>query len=218
MRTSLLWPAAILTAPIVTFPVAGQTPAVPGQCSAPAEENRGRPGCYLTGEIRIAGAPAMLSWHLFGFADEMRARSEALRHPNSLVSTSHGRIWLHVLSDRAIRVRGGRRLARVGGLRVRAGANLTVRFIESVFPPGMRTRVHAHPGPEAFYVLDGVQCMETPSGGRMVRAGQTYVVPARAHVQASPTGRRNIALVIHEDGQPWMSLDSSWTPSGFCGV
>jgi len=216
MRALLLLAAVLLPVLASAWPARAQTPAVPGQCAAPAEENQGRPGCFLTAELRIADAPANLSWHLYGFADEPRARAEAGRHPHSLVSRSHGRIWLHVLSAQAVRIRGGRRLARVDGLRVRPGADLTVRFIESVFPAGMRTRVHAHPGPEAFYVVDGVQCMETPQERRMVRAGQTFVVPPGAHVQASPSGRRNIALVIHEQGQLWMTLATDWSPSGFC--
>ncbi len=67
-------------------------------------------------------------------------------------------------------------------------------FLESVFPPGMRTRVHSHPGPEAFYVVEGQQCMETPSERRKLNAGESFVVQPGPHVQTAPGGRKNIAL------------------------
>lgn len=80
----------------------------------------------------------------------------------------------------------------------------------------MRTRSHAHPGPEAFYVVDGVQCMESRSDRRMVRAGGTYVIESGAHVQAAPRGRRNIAVLIVPEGAPWIEIVNDWTPSDFC--
>ena len=66
----------------------------------------------------------------------------------------------------------------------------------------MRTRVHSHPGPEAFYVLEGEQCMETPAQKRKLRAGESFIVPPGPHVQAAAHGRRNIALVLSGSGEP----------------
>ncbi len=56
---------------------------------------------------------------------------------------------------------GGQRRAKIGPLEVPNGP-VTAHFPEAIFPPGMRTRVHSHPGPEAFYVVEGEQCMERP--------------------------------------------------------
>jgi mannose-6-phosphate isomerase-like protein (cupin superfamily) len=80
----------------------------------------------------------------------------------------------------------------------------------------MRTRVHAHSGPEAFYVVSGVQCVETPTQHRMIRAGETFVVPEGPHFQSSPTGRRSLVLVIHSAAEPWMTPRTDWAPGAFC--
>lgn len=195
---------------------AAQTPPVPGGCSEPASEHRGEAGCYLSALLPIPDPPAQLYWHVVVFRDVEAAQSEAARHARSVVTASHDQVWLHVLGERREAVRGGRRVARVGPLRLAQRGPHVARFIESVFPPGMLTRVHAHSGPEAFYVVDGVQCMETPTDRRRVRAGDTYVVAPGPHVQTSPGGRRNIAVVIHPEAEPWMTVGSDWTPSGFC--
>jgi quercetin dioxygenase-like cupin family protein len=80
----------------------------------------------------------------------------------------------------------------------------------------MRTRVHSHPGPEAFYVIDGEQCMETPTQRRKLQAGESFIVLPGPHLQAAPKGRRNLVLVLHGPDEPWMSMESQWTPSQFC--
>ena len=136
----------------------------------------------------------------------------------SAVTFSHGQVWLHVLSagPPPALAAGAERIAVAGPLRVPSPGPVVARFLESVFPPGMRTRNHAHPGPEAFYVLDGVQCMESRDDRRRVQAGETYVIAGGPHVQAAPAGRRNLALLIVPEGAPWIELVADWTPSDFC--
>ncbi len=92
---------------------------------------------------------------------------------------------------------------------------MMARFLESHFPPGMRTRVHSHPGPEGFYVVAGEQCMDTPNGRRKIGAGGTFIVAGGAHMQAAPSGRKNIAVVFYPPGVPWMRMEG-WQPSNFC--
>jgi len=79
----------------------------------------------------------------------------------------------------------------------------------------MRTRVHSHPGPEAFYVVEGEQCMDTPAGAKTIPAGGTFIAQAGPHLQAAPAGRKNIAVVFYPEGQSWMQMET-WQPSGFC--
>ena len=38
------------------------------------------------------------------------------------------------------------------------------RYMEPVFPANMGTPVHVHSGAEAWYVVSGAQCSETPDG------------------------------------------------------
>jgi quercetin dioxygenase-like cupin family protein len=191
-------------------------PPVPGGCAAPATNHRGESGCFLVADITIAEPPAQLTWHLFRFADEAMARAEAARHELSAVAVSHDQVWLHILAPGEVRTLAGERMATAGPLAVPQGRAVTARLFEATFPPGMRTRVHAHPGPEAFSVVDGMQCMETPAERRMVRPGETFIVAAGPHIQAAPGGRRNLGLVLIPKGEPFMHFPSGWQPSSFC--
>jgi quercetin dioxygenase-like cupin family protein len=52
----------------------------------------------------------------------------------------------------------------IGPLVVQTDAEYTARYLETVIPAGMQKEGggHRHPGPEAWYVLEGGQCLETP--------------------------------------------------------
>lgn len=190
-------------------------PPVPGLCSAPVPADRNTPGCYRTGDIDLTAAPAELYWQIYQYPTEAAATAESARHRWSTVTQAHSRTWLYVLGKRSERVTTGVRRAVIGPLHVPA-AQATAHFAEAVFPPGMQTRVHSHPGPEAFYVVEGVQCMETPSDRRSIPAGGTYVVEGGPHLQAAPTGRRNLVLIIAPRGEPSVIPGGDWQPSGFC--
>jgi len=188
----------------------------PGACEAPAAAHRGEPGCYLTAELRIPSPAPEVYWHLVRVDAEAEARAEAGRHAVALVAFSHGQHWLHVLGPKEERIAVGVRQAVIGPIRRTSTRPHIARFLEADFPPGMRTRTHAHSGPEAFYVVRGAQCMETPTERRTLQAGETYIVERGVHLQAAPTGRQNLVLVLHEEGQPWSTVDTTWTPTGYC--
>jgi len=91
--------------------------------------------------------------------------------------------------------------------------------MEATFAPGMESIVHRHSGPEAWYVLAGEQCLETPDGKTVVRAGQSAIVPAGPPMRLTGTGtvqRRSLVLVLHDTSQPWITPTSDWTPKGLC--
>ncbi len=191
---------------------------IPGQCAEPARENAGKLGCYLAAEVRLEDPPAEIRWHLFRFTDEAAARAAAADHRWSVVTFAHDRIWLHVLSpEPVVTALAGEPVAAIGPMRVPGGRPFVARFLEARFPPGMMTRNHSHQGPEAFYVVDGVQCVETSEAKVLLGTGEGYHFDAGiAHVQSSPGGRRNMALVLYPEGEPWMDLTPDWTPTGFC--
>jgi quercetin dioxygenase-like cupin family protein len=192
-------------------------PLVPGACSEPASENAGRPGCFMTAEITIQSPPAEIYWHVYSFPTAAAAAAAVRPHRWSVTTESHGLHWGHVLAPKQVRLSEGRRVAAVGPMALEAGKVIRARFIESYFVPGMRTSVHSHPGPEAFYVLDGVQCMEMPGFKASFRAGETLVVPARRiHFQASPSGRRNMGVVFYPPNEPWMKMETGWSPTTYC--
>ncbi|TWI61910.1 Cupin domain-containing protein [Pseudoduganella lurida] len=192
-----------------------EVPPVPGLCTAPVPTDRESPGCYQTGRLEMASPPGELYWHIHQFPTLEAATVEAGRHRWATVAQAHSRIWLYVLDEKSARIDGGAPRAVIGPLHPPAGP-VTAHFAESIFPPGMRTRVHSHPGPEAFYVIEGEQCMETPDDRQRVGAGSTYLVDRGPHLQAAPRGRRNLVLILAPHGQAAVVPGGDWQPSGFC--
>ncbi|WBH15908.1 cupin domain-containing protein [Sphingomonas radiodurans] len=192
------------------------TPPVPGLCSATPPADPDAAGCYLSAELPIDAAPARLYWHIYRFPDAASAKAAAVRQRWATIVSAHRQTWLYVMTSEATPPIADGRRGVAGPFAVAAGKPIVARFMQSVFPPGMKTRVHRHSGPEAFYVVHGQQCMETPTERRMIEAGNTYVVAAGPHLQAAPRGRRNLVLILAPAGAPWMALDESWQPSAFC--
>lgn len=190
-------------------------PPVPGGCSEPAAGHVDQPGCWLSAELGIERPPPVLYWHIVRAGSEAEARKEAARHRWASVIRAHGAWWLYVMSADA-REPGLPAHHVAGPLATAPDRPVTARFMESLFPPGMRTRVHSHSGPEVFFVIDGEQCTETPSERRTIRAGESYVVPGGPHLQGAPRGRRSVVLILAPAGEPWMRLSDEWQGTGFC--
>lgn len=207
----------LLSALLATAIGQAAVPPVPGLCSAPVPADRETPGCYKTGEIDLNGAPRQLYWHVYEADSLEAAEAEARNHAWATVAEAHSRTWLYVLGGpNEIAGGGAQPRAVIGPLTVPVGP-ATAHFSEAIFPPGMRTRVHAHPGPEAFFVVEGEQCMESPSDRRRVGAGETYIVPGGPHLQAAPNGRRNLVLIIAPADVPFVVPGGEgWAPSTFC--
>lgn len=209
--------AALVLAWCLSLPAmaAAPVPPVPGQCADPVPADSETPGCYKTGTLDLASDGKALYWHLHQFDTPAAAAEEAVRHRWATVTQAHSRTWLYVLGGADERIGGGTRQAVIGPLRVPAGP-VTAHFAEAIFPPGMRTRVHSHPGPEAFYVVEGEQCMESPGDRRLLPAGSGYIVESGPHLQAAPKGRRNLVLILAPEGQPPIRQRADWQPTGFC--
>jgi quercetin dioxygenase-like cupin family protein len=77
-----------------------------------------------------------------------------------------------------------------------------------IFPPGSQPvggPGHRHPGPEAWYVLGGAQCLETPNGVIRASAGETTLVPEGVPMAISDAGteiHRTIVLILHVRNDP----------------
>jgi quercetin dioxygenase-like cupin family protein len=207
MHALFLVAAAALSAP---------PPLVPGGCTAPAAEHVGEAGCYLLAELKIEHAPARLYWHISEFSNMHEAETAALKHRWSKIVTAHDRIWLYVMGSKKETITGGISKTIIGPMDVPSGGTASVRFLTSKFPPGMRTRVHSHPGSEAFYVIEGEQCVETPSQKHRISAGNSYIVPSGMHMQAAAKGRLSLVALILRPEQLWSQPEPSWTPSDFC--
>jgi quercetin dioxygenase-like cupin family protein len=194
---------------------------VPGGCDVPAAARTSEIGCYLTATETLSALQADdLFWHLYEYPT--RAAAE-LAKPQSFgtVAESLGKIWLYVIAPENWRPPSGQLVAAIGPLRINPAAQYTARFMEAVFPPGMQTSVHTHSGPEAWYILSGVQCLQTPETERITRAGEGAVVPMGPPMVLTGIGtemRRSVVLVLHDMGQPWMTIVSDWAPAAPCSL
>jgi quercetin dioxygenase-like cupin family protein len=197
---------------------ASTTVPVPGRCELPRTGPTDAVGCHLAGTEQLGAAPATpLFWHLDNYAT--RAAAEAARRGRGTVAEAHGRVWLFTIAEAEWRPEGGQRVARVGPLPLTPGRSYAAHYIEGVVPPNALTPVHRHPGPEAWYVLEGTNCLETPDGVRTASAGESLIVPEGPPMALTGVGttmRRSLALVVHDAAQPWTIVTSGWTPKGAC--
>jgi quercetin dioxygenase-like cupin family protein len=218
---------AILFFPLLTslFPPSSlaQLPGtrVPGGCDVPISARTGETGCYLTATEVLSSLPSGdLFWHLYEYPS--RAAADLAKPPSfGTVAESFGKVWLYVIAPSDWGPSSGQRVAVIGPLRVRPAEQYTARYMEAVFPPGMQTAVHTHSGPEAWYILSGVQCLQTPEGQSITRAGEGAVVPMGPPMVLTGMGtemRRSVVLVLHDTSHPWMTITTNWKPAGPCSL
>ena len=198
--------------------VASTTVPVPGGCEMPRTGPADAVGCYLAGTAQLGAAPAAaLFWHLDTYPT--RAAAEAARGPRGTVVSAHGRTWLFTIEEEGWRPEGGHRVARVGPLPLTPGRTYAAHYLDGVVPPQARTPAHRHAGPEAWYVLEGTNCLETPEGVRIATAGQSLIVPEGPPMVLTGVGsvtRRTLTLIVFDAAQPWTIPVRDWTPRGGC--
>ena len=217
--------------PVLTIGLAVLPPAVGGTSHFPAEAvaapqrcvvllaNEVRPefGCFRIGlsEGLIFDQPAVY-WVLRTYPN--RAGADAARSASGIVSEQDGRVWLSEFRSKEGAPLDGHRVAVVGPLTVTPGMRYDAEIAYSVMAPGDHSRVHTHSGPEAWFVLAGTQCLETPEGALRVRAGGTMSAAAKGPMELSVTGARvakSLTLVIHDSAQEFGAA-SDWKPPGAC--
>jgi mannose-6-phosphate isomerase-like protein (cupin superfamily) len=191
---------------------------VRGACETPVSERTNNFGCYLITETPLDGAAtAPVFWYLYSFPT--RAAAEGAKSANGTVLKSFGRVWLMTLAGDGWRSFSGDFVGRVGPILLKPGAAYTARYMEATFGPGMRTRVHRHSGPEAWFVLTGTQCLETPDGTTVVSGGQGSLVPEGPPMMLSSVGtelRTALVLVVYDREKPWSVAAHDWNAKGIC--
>lgn len=71
--------------------------AGPGQCTAPASEHMGEPGCYLSAEVDIEAPGGELYWRIYSLPTLIDARGAATHAGRAVAAEVHGKAWLHVM-------------------------------------------------------------------------------------------------------------------------
>ena len=132
---------------------------------------------------------------------------------------SFDKVWLYTIAESDWNAPDGQHVARIGPLPIVAGRPYTARYMEAVFTAGMKAAIHRHPGPEAWYLVSGAQCLETPDGITVAHTGEGAVVPEGPPMALSSVGtetRRSVLLVLHDTSRPWIAMESEWKPKGLC--
>jgi quercetin dioxygenase-like cupin family protein len=184
----------------------------------PANDRQGELGCWVLGTSSISAAPGSpLYWHVYEFSSQ--ADAERARDSQSTIVPAYGRTWLMAVGARNWSASGGRRVAVVGPLQPLSSAPHSASYMEATFTPGMRSRIHTHPGPEAWVVLEGEQCLETPEGNIRVKAGESMMVRGGIPMALFGTGvgvRRALVIIVHPTGERLGKTHSEWQPTGSC--
>ena len=205
------------------FPLTAQTAEATHQqmgtncVHIPEGEKRPDYGCFLIGSANnLQFDHPFTYWHLRTFPD--RASAEAAKSAHGVVTEEDGKVWLSEFGDKEMELRGGTLVAVVGPLQLLPAKTYDAEVAFAVLPPGGRSAVHIHAGPEAFYVVAGEQCLETPSGARKAGAGQSMSVGPSVPMELNVIGnsvRRSLVVVIH-DSTKGFAAASEWKPTGAC--
>lgn len=189
----------------------------PGHATAcePANGREGQPGCWVLATAPVSSATP-LYWHVYQIESAAQASAAG---PPSRVFRAFGRTWLVAVADKNWKSSSGRHVASVGPLHLLSSKPHTASFMEATFTPGMSSRIHTHPGPEAWVVVEGEQCLETPEGVIRGRAGDAMMVRGDIPMQlfGNPTGtRKALVLIVHPTGHALGTTNRAWQPTGAC--
>jgi len=181
---------------------AGQAQLV--RCSQDSPERRGEPGCTIVADKPLPSSlePPVL-WHIDEF--ESLAAAQRAETATSLAILAHGSVWLYSIGADTLNHHGGKHRAVVGPLPVAHDRTYSMMAMSAYFLPGQFSVAHTHPGPEAWWVLEGEQCLQTTRATIRARAGQGAIVAEgdTMRMMAAGTGpRRALVLILHDADKP----------------
>jgi quercetin dioxygenase-like cupin family protein len=214
---TVLWLAPIRTHSQTAAAGAHDHMVSQGCAAVPAGQKRPEFGCFIVASARgIQFSQPETYWHISKFPN--RASAEASKTPNGLIVEEDGKVWLSEFGPDDAPFHG-EPVAVVGPLELAPAKSYDAEIAYAALRPGDKSRVHTHPGPEAWYVISGSQCLETPEGTTRVGEGKTMSVKHSIPMELSITGtevRRSLTLVIHDSSKGW-GANSDWKPTGACG-
>jgi quercetin dioxygenase-like cupin family protein len=123
-------------------------------------------------EKRIPRLPAgPLFWRIDNFPT--LAQAQAAAGPAALAAEIAGKAWLFTLETKGGSSPAGSKVTEIGPVPAIAAPEYLLRVNSVSGSPGVKTRVHTHPGVESFYVLAGELTQQTPRGVSHIGAGQS---------------------------------------------
>jgi len=161
---------------LLTFIIKPAWAELEPSCAENSPECRGEIGCSLVENKPLPESLTRpLFWHIDRFDSEESARA-AVRHVTELALPS-----------------------------LPPAPKYSMLVMSAYIPTGLTSRVHYHSGVEAFYTVDGEQCLETPTGAHKILKGGSLAVPAGVTMRLAATGsmpRRALAVMVYDASQP----------------
>lgn len=174
------------------------------RCTTDSPERRGEPGCAIVSDKRLpAPPPAPVLWHIDQFPT--LAAAQRAEGPWSLAIEAHGSAWLYSIERDTTNHHGGTHRAVVGPIPVQSQRLYSMMAMSAYFLPGHFSVVHTHPGPEAWWVLEGEQCLQTTRATIRAGAGHGAIVAEGDTMRMVGTGtgpRRALVLILHDADRP----------------
>jgi len=173
-------------------------------CIENSPERRGEIGCSIVERKPLPSSlqePAF--WHIDRF-DSATPPKTAIG-PSSIAFEAHGAWWLMTVGPPGDDHHGGRHVAQVNLSPLPKADAYSMLVISAYIPAGMTSRVHFHSGVEAFYTVDGEQCLQTKDKAFKVKKGETLVVPTGVTMRLVATGttpRRAFAIIVYDSSKP----------------
>jgi len=213
-RTRFVAALALL---LITGSVFAQTETGSLVCK-PVTQRTSEQGCFIRTNRELGILPDVpLYWHIDRFAS--RKSADAMRGDDGTVIEAYGSVWLMTIARAGWQPANGTRTAEVGPLPLNAALRYTAVYMETSFPAGPIAGPHTHSGPEAFYVLSGEQCLETPQGKMTTRAGTSGIVPGGVPMALTAIGteqRRSLVLILHDSSHRATTPLNTWKAEGLC--
>jgi quercetin dioxygenase-like cupin family protein len=220
MQYNLARLSSIAVAATILAQVAGaQNVAAFGTCSPRGKKPSGSLGCLIIVEQSVGKLGARpVFWHISRFPS--REAAMKARPPHGTVIDAFDSVWLMNVAGRRWRASGGKDVATIGPLPIKAGTAYSALYMEATMRPGMKSAIHRHSGPEAWYTLSGQTCLETPNGTSTGGAGgPPVIIPGNLPMELTATGkelRRSLVLILHDSRKPPTTMEHQWAPRGEC--
>ncbi len=190
---------------LLSMLIAGKAGAQPmSLCVENSPERRGEIGCSIIENKSLPdGLKEPVYWHIGRF-DSLDAARAAVG-PASVAFEAAGTSWLMTIETQTVDHHGGIHVTQVGPLQLPRAPKYAIQVNSSKFTPGMYSLAHLHSGVEAFYVIEGELCLETPTEAKTLRKGETLAIPTGIPMRVVITGstpRHALAIIVHDATQP----------------
>ncbi len=174
------------------------------KCVENSPERQGGIGCsYIEDKPLPSTLKEPLYWHIDRFDSGEKAKAAV--NSVSIAFPANGTWWLFSIESAVDDHHGGEHVAQVVLPPLPPAKKYSLLVYSANIPPPLTSRIHHHSGPEAFYVVEGEQCLRTEARAYKMHQGDTLAVPAGITMQLVSTGtaiRRSFAVVVYDASQP----------------